>query len=168
MTLEDGMKNLIRLGFVFLLVAGLAFGQGRALKIEDYYRIKTVGDVQISPSGKWVTFTVSTKMEDDNTTAIETYVVPSDGSAQPRKIQHEGKDTANPRWTDDGMLQYSLRARVPSAVFLGSVGMGEPALQRGGQVAQGQLYKVSIDTPNATPSPTQAGPQGAVTSADGK
>src|SRR5215510_8278818 len=165
------MKNLIKFGFVFLLITGLTFGQGRALKIEDYYKIKSVGDAQISPNGKWVTFTVSTKIEDDNMTAIETYVVPADGSAPPRKIQHEGKDAANPRWTDDGLLQYSLRSRVASAVFLGSVGMGEaaePALQRGGQAAQGQLYKVAVDTTNATPSAAQPGPQGAVTSADGR
>jgi acylaminoacyl-peptidase len=164
------MKSLTRFALVFLLAGGLAFGQGRALKIEDYYKIKTVGDVQISPNGKWVTFTVSTKVEDDNTTAIETYVVPADGSSQPRKIQHEGKDTANPRWTDDGLLQYSLRSRVPSAIFLGSVGMSEtaePVQQRGGQAAQGQLYKVAVDTANAAPSLAQPGPPG-VTSADGK
>ena len=50
------MKNLIKFGFVFLLLAGLTFGQGRALKIEDYYKIKSVGDVQISPNGKWVVY----------------------------------------------------------------------------------------------------------------
>ena len=164
------MKSLTRFAFVFLLVGALAFGQGRALKIEDYYKVKTVGDVQISPSGKWVTFTVSTKIEDDNMTAIETYVVPADGSAPPRKIQHEGKDTANPRWTDDGLLQYSLRSRVASAVFLGSVGMSEtaePVLQRGGQAAQGQLFKVAVDTPTAAPSAAQPASQG-ITSADGK
>src|SRR5262249_27521430 len=69
-----------------------------------------------------------------------------------------------------GLLVYSLRSRVPSAIFLGSVGMSEtaePALQRGGQAGQGQLYKVAVDTPNATPSAAQPGSQG-VASADGK
>ncbi len=57
---------------------------GRALAIEDYYRIKSVGDPQISPNGRWVAYTVSTRVEEDNTNAIETYVVPVDGSAAPR------------------------------------------------------------------------------------
>ena len=164
------MKNLIRSGFVFLLLAGLAFGQGRALTVEDYYKIKTVGSPEISPSGKWVSFTVATKMEEDNTTATETYVVPFDGSAPPRKIQHEGKDVASPRWTDENMLEYSLNARVASAVFLGSVGMGEA--QRGGgpggQGAGQPRWKVSVDTPSATPVRSEPRPQGAVLSSDGR
>ena len=57
--------------------------RGRALTIEDYYRIKTVGDPLISPNGKWVAFTLSTRVEEDNTNAIETYVVPADGSSAP-------------------------------------------------------------------------------------
>ena len=46
---------------------------GRALAIEDYYRIKSVGDPQISPNGRWVAYTVSTRIEEDNTNAIDTY-----------------------------------------------------------------------------------------------
>src|ERR1041385_3631285 len=127
---EDEMKSFLRFAIVALALAGLVFAQtapkGRVLTIEDYYKIKTIGDPQMSPNGKWVSFTVSTRIEDDNTTSIETYVVPADGSAQPKKITHEGKNVANPRWTDDNLLQYSLNARVNSAVFLGSVGYGEP------------------------------------------
>ena len=66
--------------------------RGRKLTAEDYYRIKTVGGPQLSPDGKWVVFTVSTKFEEDNTTGVETYVVRSDGSTgatSPRKIQHD-------------------------------------------------------------------------------
>ena len=91
----------------------------RALTIEDYYKIKSVGDPQISPDGKWVAFTLTTRVEEDNTNAIETFVVPADGSAAPRRITHEGKSVATPRWTDDNLLQYSLNAKVNSDVFLG-------------------------------------------------
>jgi dipeptidyl aminopeptidase/acylaminoacyl peptidase len=163
------MKSLLRFGFLVLALAGFVLGQtgsrGRALTIEDYYRIKTVGDAQISPDGKWVSFTVSTKIDEDNTTSVETFIAAADGSAQPRRITHEGKNVANPRWTDDNMLQYSLNARVNSAVFLGSVGYGEPQGQRGG--GSGPLWQVAVDTPNAAPSQAQPAPQG-LTSADGK
>jgi dipeptidyl aminopeptidase/acylaminoacyl peptidase len=134
--------------------------RGRALTIEDYYRIKTVGDAVISQDGKWVTFTVSTRIEDDNTSAIETYVVPADGSAAPRKITHEGRNVASPRWTDDGMLQYSLSARVNSAVFIG----GDTPRSRPEQAA---AFKVAVGTPNANPVAATSGP-GGVVSADGK
>ena len=167
------MKTFLKIGCALILLTTIARAQTspklRALTIEDYYKIKTIGDTQISPNGKWVTFTVSTKNEEDNTTSIETYVVPSDGSAQPRKIEHEGKNVARPRWTDDNMLQYSLTARVNSAVFLGSVGMGELLEpQRGRGSNQADLWKVSVDTPNAAPVQAQPRPAGAVISFDEK
>ncbi|MBM3789821.1 MAG: hypothetical protein FJW35_05660 [Acidobacteria bacterium] len=62
--------------------------QGRALVVEDYCRIQTVDNPQISPDGRWVAFRVSTRMEQDNSTRAETYLVPADGSAVPRRIVH--------------------------------------------------------------------------------
>ncbi len=109
----------------------------RALTIEDYYRIKTVGDPQISPDGKWVAFTLTTRVEEDNTNAIETFVVPADGSAAPRRITHEGKSVASPRWTDDNLLQYSLNAKVNSDVFLGGP-PPQPAHSHGRRAVQGR------------------------------
>jgi Tol biopolymer transport system component len=168
------MKRYAAIAFVLVLVAltGLSFAQtaskGRKLTVEDYYRLKSVGDPQISPDGKWVAFTVSTRIEQDNTTAVETYVVPSDGSAAPRKIQHEGKDVATPRWTDDNMLQYSLNSRTNSAIFIpGGEGMSEIEGQRGGGAGTGQLWKVSVDSTNATPVKADSRAPG-ISSADGK
>jgi dipeptidyl aminopeptidase/acylaminoacyl peptidase len=134
--------------------------QGRALAIEDYYRIKTVGDPQISPNGRWVAYTVSTRVEEDNTNAIETYVVATDSAATPRRITHEGRDVASPRWTDDNLLEYTLNARVDSAVFVG----GDRPRERPEPAAR---FKVAIDTPGATPVASTASPAG-VLSADGK
>ena len=51
---------------------------GRPLAIEDYYRVKTVGNPDISPDGKWVAFTVSTRVEATNDNASEVWLVPSD------------------------------------------------------------------------------------------
>ena len=72
------MKHLATLVIVSVALTVSASGQaprGRALAIEDYYRIKSVGDPQISPNGRWVAYTVSTRVEEDNTNAIDTYVV---------------------------------------------------------------------------------------------
>src|SRR5687767_251937 len=116
------MKKLFTLVIVSIAFSVSASGQavrGRALTIEDYYRIKTVGDAQISPNGRWVTFTVTSRIEDTNTNAIETFVVPVDASTTPQRITHEGGNVASPRWTDDNLLQFSPNARVNSAVFVG-------------------------------------------------
>ena len=132
----------------------------RALTIEDYYRIKSAGDAQISPNGNWVVFTVSTRVEEDNSNAIETFVVPSDGSSAPRKITHEGRNVAQPRWTEDGLLQYSLNAKANSDVFVGGTAP-TPRIR-----PDAALFKVDIET-QAAPVPTRPSPSGSI-SADGK
>jgi pyruvate/2-oxoglutarate dehydrogenase complex dihydrolipoamide acyltransferase (E2) component len=81
---------------------------GRALAIEDYYRIQTVGGPSMSPSGQWVVYTVSTRVEDDNTTRTETQLVRSDGVAQPQRVLHYGRDVSNPSWSPEGWLIYTV------------------------------------------------------------
>ncbi len=80
---------------------------GRPLTIEDYYRIQTLANRQISPDGKWVAYTVSTRIEEDNNTRTETYLVPTDGSLRPQGVDHYGKDVSEAGWTDDSLLRYS-------------------------------------------------------------
>ena len=156
------MKHLATLFVVSIALCVTASAQaprGRALTIEDYYRIKTVGDAQISEDGKWVAFTVTARIEDDNSNAIDTFVVPADGSAQPRRITHDGRSVAAPRWTEDGLLQYSLNARVNSAVFVG----GDAPRPR----TENASFTIDVNASNPTPSPALSAPPG-VRSADEK
>jgi dipeptidyl aminopeptidase/acylaminoacyl peptidase len=71
------------------LLAGVALhGQGkRPLAIEDYYRVLSVTNPVIAPDGRTVRFTVTTRIEDDNSTKSESFVVPTDGSAAPSKVE---------------------------------------------------------------------------------
>lgn len=111
------MPRLLRAGLAVLVCVGVAPvllshaqqkpAAGRALTIEDYYRVQTVGSPTIAPGSKWVSYTVSTRIEDDNSTRSETWVVPSDGSAASRRLLHYGRDVAGVRWTDDDRLAYS-------------------------------------------------------------
>ena len=79
----------------------------RALAIEDYYRIQTVGSPSISPNGNWVSFTIATRVEEDNSTRTETWVAATDGSAKPWRVLHYGHDIAGARWSDDNRLAYA-------------------------------------------------------------
>jgi dipeptidyl aminopeptidase/acylaminoacyl peptidase len=112
----------------------------RPLAIEDYYRIQTVGGPQISPDGRWVALTVSTRIEEDNSTRTEAYLVPSDASADPRRVTHYGRDVASPRWTRDGWLQYAVDR---------------------------QQWKIDPAQASATPVKVETLPAGAVASPDG-
>jgi dipeptidyl aminopeptidase/acylaminoacyl peptidase len=101
----------------------------RALTIEDYYRIQTVGNPAISPNGRWVSFTVAGRTEDTNTGGpTQAFVVPTDASAAPRPIVHGSKEVSGLRWTDDNWLHYT---------------------------ADGQQWKIDPAQPPATPVPVQ-------------
>ena len=83
----------------------------RALTIEDYYRIQSVGSPSISPNGRWVAFAVTSRVEDDkdaNKSLSEGWFVPFDGSAPPSRIQTEGRSVSSLRWLDDNWLQYAV------------------------------------------------------------
>ncbi|HET9372653.1 MAG TPA: S9 family peptidase, partial [Vicinamibacterales bacterium] len=86
--------------------------RGRALTIEDYYRVQTIGATAFSPDAKWVSFTVSTRVEADNGTRTAVFIVPADGAAAPRAILHDGKDVTNPSWAAQGRLEYTIASQV--------------------------------------------------------
>lgn len=78
---------------------------GRALQLEDYYALETVESPAISPNGRWVAYTVSTRIEDDNSTAVQTWVVRSNGSGAPERVTRAGQDVSKPRWVEGSMLR---------------------------------------------------------------
>jgi dipeptidyl aminopeptidase/acylaminoacyl peptidase len=98
---------------------------GRALAVEDYYRLKTLGAPAMSPDGKSVAFTVSTRIEATNGTTSEVWVVPSDGSAPAHRASPEGTNATGASWTSDNQLRFSTAGD-------GVTPAGAPAGGRGG------------------------------------
>ncbi len=80
--------------------------QGRPLDLEDHYLLRSVGSVGISPDGGWVSFQVSTPEEETNVDRDAVWLVPSDGSASPERVLHDGADVSDPGWLEDGRLRY--------------------------------------------------------------
>ncbi|HET9369297.1 MAG TPA: hypothetical protein VFO19_03590, partial [Vicinamibacterales bacterium] len=102
----------VAIGFAAILAAMAApltarQARGRALAIEDYYRVQTIGAAAFSPDARWVSFTVSTRVEADNGTRTALYVAPADGVGAPRSIKHDGADVANGTWTREGRIEYT-------------------------------------------------------------
>lgn len=115
---------------------------GRPLAIEDYYRLQTVGSPALSPDARWVTFTVSTRVEEDNSSQTATWLAPADASARPQRLQHYGRDVTGARWTDDDRIEYAVGAerwsvdpaglnRPPLAVASPRAGAGGSGRGRG-------------------------------------
>jgi dipeptidyl aminopeptidase/acylaminoacyl peptidase len=85
--------------------------RGRALAIEDYYRVKTIASVELSPDAHWVTFAVTTRIEDTNGNQSEVWIVPADASAPARRVSDERVNASAPQWTDDGKLRFLAAGR---------------------------------------------------------
>jgi dipeptidyl aminopeptidase/acylaminoacyl peptidase len=115
---------------------------GRALAIEDYYRIQAVGSPAISPDGAWVSFTVSTRIEDDNSTRVETWIVSADATSPPSRVTHYGRDVSGARWSDDSRVEYTVDRQAwridPRRIPLTPVKSG-PSQQGGGRGGRGAI-----------------------------
>src|SRR5690349_25149461 len=86
-------------------IAGVGAAQGpggRPLAIEAYYRVKTIGNPVMSPDGKWVAFTASSRLAATNHNTSEVRVVRSRSSVREKRVGAENADAANPRRLDDG------------------------------------------------------------------
>jgi len=128
----------IALGLPGLPIELRAQAAGRALAIEDFYRMKSVGSPEISPDGQWVAFTVSTRVEATNTEQGEVWLVAADGTGAPRRVSEAGADAGAPQWQADGRLTFATNGTSfvvdPSAP--GRVMRGEPTV-RGARGAAG-------------------------------
>ncbi|MBK8058787.1 MAG: PD40 domain-containing protein [Gemmatimonadetes bacterium] len=78
----------------------------RALRVEDFYRLKSVGAPALSPDGRWVAFALTTRLEATNAEPSEVWLVPADASAPARRVSPEGSHATAPAWSADGQLQY--------------------------------------------------------------
>ena len=80
------------------------------ITVEDLYLIKTVEDVQISPNGELVAYTLWTldKAANQNKRAI--WIVPAKGG-QPKQITAGDKSDDSPRWSPNGETLAFVSAR---------------------------------------------------------
>ena len=130
---------------------------GRPLAIEDYYRVQGVAGVQLSPDARWVTFSVTTRVESDNGTRSEAFLVPEDASQPARRIQHESKDVSGVAWEANGQLRYTVDGATwtvdPANPAATPVKSSAPAAGRGGRGGGGRGGAGADGAPAGTPSP---------------
>ena len=83
------VRTITVLAPICVLSVALSGEKKRPLAIEDYYRVLSITNPQIAADGKTVRFSVTTRVEQDNSTKTETFTVPADGSAPPAKVEGE-------------------------------------------------------------------------------
>jgi dipeptidyl aminopeptidase/acylaminoacyl peptidase len=112
--------------------------QGRALAIDDYYRVRTVGAPQLSPDGKWVAYTVSSRIEATNGDSSDVWLGATDASSPPRRLNTPGTNAASPAWDENGRLTFVSNGRRWSVNPARPDSLAESAsvTQQGGQPAR--------------------------------
>jgi len=74
--------------------------------LEDYYRIRNLRGLLLSPNGRWVAYALSLPVEETNSDLHEVWMVATDASSPPRHVLHQGEEVRAPRWTPEGRLLY--------------------------------------------------------------
>ena len=90
-------------------------GERRALQLEDYYRLKSVGSPALSPDGSRVAYVVTTVLEDGNRRHSEIWLANADGSGEPFRVTSPSHSASGPGWSPDGtMLVFSSSRPGPA------------------------------------------------------
>jgi dipeptidyl aminopeptidase/acylaminoacyl peptidase len=110
-----------------VLVPSLAFGAApRPITESDLLKFRWVADVQISPDGRQVAYTLVTVNEKEDRYETSIWAVETSGNAAPRPLTSGPRDSA-PRWSPDSKALAFLRSAEKKApqIHLLSMSGGE-------------------------------------------
>jgi dipeptidyl aminopeptidase/acylaminoacyl peptidase len=121
--------------FCFPFAKGKAEEQKRAMTFLDVIQMRTLGDADISPDGKWFVYTVSVPHWQKNRSFSDIYVTPLTGGETSRMTFTQDKNERLPKWYKDGSFFAFLSNRSEGKNQIYFINPDE-----------GEAHKVSDDT----------------------
>src|SRR5256886_14332311 len=93
-----------------LLSAPLAAQQRHTITHEDVFLMKRIGSPAISPDGRWVVFSVTEPSYTEGDQISDLWLVPTDGSAEPRRLTNTKGGESGVAWSPDSRrIAFSAR-----------------------------------------------------------
>jgi len=95
---------MLRLPVCLLLLTGLLSALSadpRPITHEDLWLMPRVGSPTISPDGRWVVVPVTEPAYDSKDQTSDLWIVPADGSAEPRRLTHTKGSEGSVAWSPD-------------------------------------------------------------------
>jgi Tol biopolymer transport system component len=102
--------SFIRITLIGLLLLGANAGPHawaqdadalRALQVDDYFALKSVGSPRVSPDGAWVAHTVWSQDLENDRRETRLWMIPTAGG-EPLPMTAKGGSAWRPRWSPDG------------------------------------------------------------------
>jgi dipeptidyl aminopeptidase/acylaminoacyl peptidase len=105
------MKTILTITACILLFPHLSGAQSkRAMTPEDLFQIKSVKDPHISPDGKWIAFTVSEPILEEDRCNSDIWLLSLQGG-EPKQLTYSSENDCSPRWSLDGNHLAFISAR---------------------------------------------------------
>src|SRR5712691_3421162 len=94
----------------------LAAQQRHTITHEDVFLMKRVGSPAISPDGRWIVFSVTEPSYTEGEQVSDLWLVPTDGSAEPRRLTNSKGGETGVDWSPDSRrIAFSARREVDDA-----------------------------------------------------
>jgi dipeptidyl aminopeptidase/acylaminoacyl peptidase len=104
------MRAIHVLACFVLLSSPLAAQQRHTITHEDVFLSKRVGSPAISPDGRWVVFSVTEPSYTEGEQVSDLWLVPLDGSAEPRRLTNSKGGESGVDWSSDSRrIAFSAR-----------------------------------------------------------
>ncbi|MEM8600925.1 MAG: prolyl oligopeptidase family serine peptidase [Bacteroidota bacterium] len=91
-------------GLLLLIVSPASFGQSDRIQATDLFQLRQLGDVTLSPSGRFAVYTVTSVIEEaegDHTYRTQLWLADTEGGRAPRALTSGDASASQPAWAPD-------------------------------------------------------------------
>src|SRR5204863_1257241 len=104
------MKPIRALLLAIVAAAPLAAQQRHTITHEDVFLMKRISGPAISPDGRWIVFSVTEPSYTEGEQVSDLWLVPTDGSAEPRRLTNTKAGEGGVDWSPDSRrIAFSAR-----------------------------------------------------------